>query len=122
MKSRLPKEIFSSGCIFSASSPKLKTMPIWNTMDLYAKKHIPGAPTVRKIAPVIPSSYSRKMNQMGNTQDTGIILVQARGALRLVGSSFFSVFVCSVIGVVVCSYVLKCRRWDLNRGPLPLLI
>jgi hypothetical protein len=86
------------------------------------KRPIPGAPTVKKIAPVIPSSYSRKMNQMGNTQDTRIILVQARGALRLVGSSFFSVFVCSVTWVAVCSYVLKCRRWDLNRGPLPLLI
>jgi hypothetical protein len=41
-----------------------------------------------ELAPAIPSNYSRKMNQMGSTQDTGIILVRACGALHLVGSSF----------------------------------
>jgi hypothetical protein len=48
------------------------------------------------------------MNQMGSTLDTEIILVQARGALRPVGSSFFSIFVCSVIGATAYSYALEC--------------
>ena len=57
---------------------------------------------------------------MDSTQDTGIILVQACGALRLVGTSFFSVFVCSITGAVACSYALECQMWDPDReAPTP---
>ena len=73
-----------------------------------------------ELASTIPSSYSHKTNHMDSTQDTGIILVQACGALRLVGTSFFSVFVCSITGAVACSYALECQMWDPDReAPTP---
>jgi len=53
---------------------------------------------------------------MGSTQDIVIILVQARGALRLIFEVALSIFVSSVTGVVDCSYPLECKGFDLDWG------
>jgi hypothetical protein len=47
------------------------------------------------------STYSHTGNQMGSTQDIGIILVQARGALRPVWSSFYLYSYAQVHGLLI---------------------
>ena len=74
-----------------------------------------------ELAPAIPSSYSRKMNQMVAHETQGLywfrhVILYVRFEVAL------SVFVCSVIRIANCSYALECKGLDPDRGSLPLLI
>jgi hypothetical protein len=74
---------------------------------MYAKRPQPGVPTSEDLASIIPSNYSRKMNQMVAHETQDLYWFRNVGCPSPVGGGVaLLVFICSVIGAVAPSYVV----------------